>query len=71
MNKKWYICEPDLNKECRKTRCFIYGGPCDMTSNPEYGLKDGKGNPIEVNPRKRLKEKMKAKKSGTGAVRKS
>lgn len=25
------FCDPDKNKECKKTSCHIYGGPCFMT----------------------------------------
>ena len=64
--RKWYICDPELNTECRKRSCFLYGGTCDLTSKQECAVKDGNGEAIQVNPRERLKEKMRARKAGTG-----
>lgn len=64
--KKWFICDPGINKECRKRSCVLYGGPCELTSRAEYALKDEEGKPIQVCPRQRLKEKMKARKEGKG-----
>lgn len=66
--RKWYICDPALNRECRKRNCFLYGGTCELTSNAECGVKDGNGQTIAVDPRVRLKEKMRARDAGTGAV---
>ena len=31
-----YECDPELNTECRKTGCYIIGGPCFCTQHPEY-----------------------------------
>lgn len=30
-----YLCDPAKNTECRKTSCFINGGPCHMTTKEE------------------------------------
>jgi len=30
-----YRCDPEKNKECRKTGCYINGGPCKRTSKKE------------------------------------
>ena len=64
--KRWYICDPGVNTECQKRSCFLYGGPCELTSNAIYGLKDENGQPIEVDPRERLKEKIKNREEGKG-----
>ena len=31
-----YICEPDKNKECKKSDCFKNGGPCYMTTDKKF-----------------------------------
>lgn len=31
-----YACDAAKNKACPKTWCFINGGPCEHTTNPEY-----------------------------------
>ena len=64
--KKWYICDPGINQECRKRSCFLYGGPCELTSRAEYAVKDEEGKPIQVDPRERLKEKIKNRREGKG-----
>lgn len=66
--RKWFVCDPAMNRECKKRSCFLYGGPCELTSKEEYGVKDGNGEPVEVDPRERLKEKMRARKEGTGPI---
>lgn len=33
---KAYLCDPEKNKECGKQRCFLHGGPCHLTTNPNY-----------------------------------
>lgn len=37
--KKFYRCIPELNKECKKSNCFINGGECENTIYKEYTLK--------------------------------
>ena len=53
--KKWYICDPDKNTECKKTLCVT---DCRITSKRECAVLDGNGEPIEVIPRELLKRKM-------------
>lgn len=31
-----YLCDPQKNKLCKKTSCYINGGPCKATKNLEY-----------------------------------
>ena len=31
-----YACDAEKNEACPKTWCFINGGPCEHTTNPEY-----------------------------------
>lgn len=37
--EKFYRCIPELNKECKKSNCFINGGECENTIHKEYALK--------------------------------
>ncbi len=30
-----YKCDPRKNAECRKTNCYVNGGPCKRTSKKE------------------------------------
>ena len=50
MYKVWYICDPDKNTECRKTRCHNSQddpqGWCDATSNPAYAKTGSDGRPL-------------------------
>ena len=50
--KVLYMCDPDKNKECRKTMCFrrkpALNNPCRGTKNPDYAVKDKQGNPIII-----------------------
>lgn len=34
--KKLYICDPKRNKECKKRRCYLNGGPCVYTKYINY-----------------------------------
>ncbi|MBQ7436092.1 MAG: dUTP diphosphatase [Oscillospiraceae bacterium] len=34
-----WMCDPQKNTQCKKTACYLYGGPCRMTINAEYMLK--------------------------------
>ena len=40
---KLYFCDPSKNTGCPKTGCFIKGGECCRTSNPEF-----KGTALKV-----------------------
>ena len=31
-----YPCDPDKNTECKKTSCFINGGPCNSTVDERF-----------------------------------
>lgn len=35
-----YTCDPEKNKECKKTACYAKGGECRLTLNPEYAKED-------------------------------
>lgn len=35
-----YYCDPIKNKDCRKTGCYINGGPCNATTNKAYRRDD-------------------------------
>lgn len=59
--KKWYLCDPGRNIVCRKVSCFLYGGPCELTSRAECAQTGPDGKPAEVIPRERLKEKIRRK----------
>lgn len=41
-----YVCDPNKNKDCKKTACFIYGGPCRLTKQPEFAFVAKNGQPI-------------------------
>ena len=36
MKNKLFVCEPTLNKRCRKQECYTNGGDCCMTTHKEY-----------------------------------
>lgn len=36
---KFYICDPDKNKDCPKTGCHIYGNECYHTTNKKFRQK--------------------------------
>ena len=46
---KLYKCDPEKNKECAKSICFLYGGPCELTRHIEWAKTDQDGKPIEDN----------------------
>ena len=31
-----YVCDPSINTECRKTNCWINGGPCRHTRQLQF-----------------------------------
>lgn len=35
-DKLLYFCDPSKNTECRKTGCYLNGGPCRHTTHVEY-----------------------------------
>lgn len=30
-----FVCDPRKNQDCKKTSCYIHGGPCQMTLDKE------------------------------------
>lgn len=42
--KRAWLCDPEKNKECQKTYCFINGGPCRCTGNISYRLENEKSD---------------------------
>lgn len=45
-----FICDPDKNKECKKTNCYKNGGECMQTNNINYR----KENKIKIKAYKEL-----------------
>ena len=47
-----YMCDPDKNKDCKKHMCFrrepCPKHPCRGTKNPDFAVKDKRGNPIII-----------------------
>lgn len=35
-----YTCDPEKNKECKKTACYAKGGECRLTLNPNYAKEE-------------------------------
>lgn len=35
-NQLIHVCDTNKNKKCGKESCCIHGGPCQMTTQPEY-----------------------------------
>ena len=31
-----FFCDPDKNKECKKTSCYINGGECELTTDIKF-----------------------------------
>lgn len=31
-----YKCDPEKNVNCRKTNCYLHGGPCTSTAHLEF-----------------------------------
>lgn len=49
MDKKvLYKCDPEKNTECKKNFCFIRGGGCRYTADPNAAKLDKRGNKIEI-----------------------
>ena len=46
--KKLYKCDPPKNTECKKNFCFLRGGGCSNTTNPEVAKLNKHGKPIEI-----------------------
>jgi hypothetical protein len=54
--KQLYYCDPALNVQCGKTACKICPqlgrllNECEATSNPEYAIRDERGEPVKYPP---------------------
>ena len=68
--KRWYICNPEKNRDCRKGSCCERGGPCRLTSREDCAMTDAAGIPIEVNPRQLLREQVDRRRREDGNRRK-
>lgn len=48
--KALYLCDPEKNIGCKKTRCFmnplVETPSCCCTTDPQYAVRDSSGNPI-------------------------
>ncbi len=36
--KEVWLCDPRKNADCKKTGCYINGGPCRCTTHEKYAL---------------------------------
>ena len=45
---KIYLCDPARNSACGKLLCFERGGPCGVTDDVRYALRDLTGCPVEI-----------------------
>ena len=45
---KTYLCDPAKNKACGKLLCFERGGPCGVTDDVRYALRDLTGCPVQI-----------------------
>ena len=45
---KNYLCDPARNTDCTKALCFLYGGPCGLTNDVRFALRDLTGCPVEL-----------------------
>lgn len=33
-----YYCDPKKAESCKKYSCFVFGGPCHLTTNPAHAI---------------------------------
>lgn len=45
-DKTIYYCDPTRNTQCRKTGCFLRGGPCQSVSDIEFAMLNDRGLPV-------------------------
>ena len=45
---KTYICDPARNKDCSKALCCERGGPCGLTGDVRFAMRDLTGRPVEA-----------------------
>ena len=41
-----YYCDPMKNDNCPKTACYVYGGPCECTTQEEFSMRDHNDDPM-------------------------
>ena len=41
-----YICDPARNTACTKKLCFERGGPCGLTDDVRFAVRDLLGRPV-------------------------
>ncbi|MBP5411434.1 MAG: hypothetical protein J6Y26_05975 [Lachnospiraceae bacterium] len=49
-----YLCDPDKNKQCRKTACYGNGGPCFMTTDEAVSAGGNELNDQEIDAMERM-----------------
>ena len=47
MNKT-YLCDPARNMACDKALCFEHDGPCGLTDDVRFALRDIFGDPVQI-----------------------
>ena len=45
---KTYLCDPARNTDCTKALCFLHGGPCGLTNDVHFAMRDLTGRPVEI-----------------------
>lgn len=55
--KTLYECDPKKNRKCKKTNCFIHGGPCHGTFEEGYstGFILKENVKVNIEERKRIR----------------
>lgn len=48
MNPMMFLCDPQRNTACNKALCFEHGGPCGLTDDPAFALRDLFGRPAKA-----------------------
>lgn len=43
-----FLCDPQRNTACNKALCFEHGGPCGLTDDPAFALRDLFGQPVKA-----------------------
>lgn len=43
-----FTCDPEKNPNCSKTGCYLYGGRCSSTTNPEHAKRDENGYFVDM-----------------------
>lgn len=46
-NQLLWPCDPNLNVKCRKSGCYVNGGPCKHTTNPVFAIPGTEGVPAK------------------------